>query len=209
MRKITDGPHRNKQRTKENLIKAVGQLLQDDGFSGITISKVADKAKMDRKLIYNYFGNLEGLIKGYLESRDYWKINPDDIEGIIQSTQKDSGKSLAYQVLEHQFDSLLSNEEVRRIITWGLSEKSTLLKELDLRRENTGEQILKAVFDEHFKERATHFRAVYGLLMGGIYYLTLHAKMQENTFCGIDFQQRSGQEELKKAVKQIIDMLYK
>ncbi|MEA1849670.1 TetR/AcrR family transcriptional regulator [Chryseobacterium sp. MHB01] len=208
-RKVTDGPYRNKERTKANLIKAVGKILQEDGFSGLNLSKVADEAKTDRKLIYNYFGSLEGLIKEYLDSRDYWKIAQEDIEGIIEKSKKDSGKALAFHVLEDQFDSLIGNEEVRRIITWGLSEKATVLKELDLKRENTGEEILRAVFDQHFKNSGINFRAMYGLLMGGVYYLTLHSKMQENPFCGIDIQQPEGQEEIKKAIRQLLDLIYK
>lgn len=208
-RKVTNGPYRNKERTKANLIKAVGKILQEDGFSGLNVSKVADQAKADRKLIYNYFGSLEGLIKAYLDSRDYWKIAQEDIEGIIENSKKDSGKALAYHVLEDQFDSLIGNEEMRRIITWGLSEKATVLKELDLKRENTGEAILQAVFDQHFKNSGINFRAMYGLLMGGVYYLTLHSKMQENPFCGIDIQQPEGQEEIKKAFRQLLELIYK
>ncbi|RZK81997.1 MAG: TetR/AcrR family transcriptional regulator, partial [Pedobacter sp.] len=52
------------------------------------------------------------------------------------------------------------------------------------------------------------FRAMYAVLMGGVYYLTLHSKMQENPFCGIDLQQASGQEEIKKALKQFIELAY-
>ncbi|SMP07741.1 TetR/AcrR family transcriptional regulator [Chryseobacterium profundimaris] len=207
-RKVTDGPYRNKQRTIANFIKAVGQILQEDGFSGLNVSRVAEQAKADRKLLYNYFGSLDGLIKEYLNSRDYWKIAPDDIEGLIKKSKKDSGKALAYHVLEDQFESLMANEEMRRIINWGLSEKAPVLKELDLKRENTGEEILKAVFDEHFKDSGINFRAVYGLLMGGVYYLTLHANMQENPFCGIDIKQPEGQEEIRKAIRQLLDLIY-
>lgn len=208
-RKVTNGPYRNKVRTKANLIKAVGKILQKDGFSGLNISKVADQAKADRKLIYNYFGSLEGLIKEYLDSRDYWKIDHNDIEGIIENSKRDSGKALAYHVLEDQFDSLIGNEEVRRIITWGLSEKATVLKELDLKRENIGEAILQAVFDEHFKNSGINFRAMYGLLMGGVYYLTIHAKMLGNPFCGIDLQEPTGQQAIKKAIGQLLELIYK
>lgn len=49
---------------------------------------------------------------------------------------------------------------------------------------------------------------MYAILMGGVYYLTLHAKMQENPFCGIDLLQASGEEEIKKALKQLIDLIY-
>jgi hypothetical protein len=208
-RKITDGPLRSKERTKNNLIKAVGKILKSDGFSGINVAKVASTAKVDRKLIYDYFGNLDGLIKYYLENHDYWNIGPENIGEIMVNAKSDHGKMLAYSVMEHQFDSLINNEEMRRIITWGISEKLPILKELDLKRENTGNEVLKAIFDPHFEESGKNFRAMYGILMAGVYYLTLHAKMLENPFCGIDLQEESGQQEIKKALKQLIDLVYK
>ncbi|RZJ86733.1 MAG: TetR/AcrR family transcriptional regulator [Chryseobacterium sp.] len=207
-RKVTDGPVRNKERTKVNLINALGKILKKDGFSGLSISSVADVAKVDRRLIYDYFGSLEGLVKEYLNSNDYWKISMEEVGDIVESSREDAGKTLAYNVLENQFDSLIKNEEMRRIITWGLSEKLPILKALDLKREDIGNQVLSELFDGHFKGSDKNFRAIYALLMGGVYYLTLHTKMQENPFCGIDLQHPSGQEEIKKALKQLIDIAY-
>jgi len=207
-RKVTDGPVRNKERTKENLITALGEILKKDGFSGLSISRVAEEAKVDRRLIYDYFGGLEGLVKEYLNNNDYWNIHPEEINNIVEASEVDKGKALAYQVLENQFDSLISNEEMRRIITWGLSEKLPVLKELDLKREKIGDQLLREVFDGTFEHSDKNFRAMYAILMGGVYYLTLHSKMQENPFCGIDLQQPSGQEEIKKVLKQFVELAY-
>lgn len=207
-RKVTDGPLRNKERTKEKLIGAVGKLLKKHSFSGLNITKVAAMAKVDRRLIYDYFGGLEGLVRAYLEEKDYWKINSDDVGDIAKVNIADAGKTLAYQVLEQQFESLINSEEMRQIITWGLSEKLQVLKELDLKRETVGDQLFSGITDEHFKNTDKNFRAIFALLMGGVYYLSLHAKMQENPFCGINIQQPSGKEEIKKAIRQIIDLTY-
>ncbi|MNR13113.1 hypothetical protein D3C85_1295010 [compost metagenome] len=126
----------------------------------------------------------------------------------METSKGDAGKTLAYNVLENQFDSLIKNEEMRRIITWGLSEKLPILKEIDLKREDIGNRVLSEVFDGYFEGSDKNFRAMYALLMGGVYYLTLHAKMQENPFCGIDLQQLAGQEKIKKALKQFIELAY-
>lgn len=208
-RKVTDGPLRNKERTKLNLLNALGKILKRNGFNGLSISSVADEAKLDRRLIYDYFGGLEGLVRDYLNSHDYWKMDPNNLDGIIESSREDSGKSLAYNVLLDQFDSLINNEEMRRIITWGLLENSAALKDLDLKRENMGEYLLTEVIDGYFVGKDKNFRAIYAILMGGVYYLTLHAKMQNNPFCGIDIQESEGQEKIKIALKQLIEFAYK
>ncbi|MNT51547.1 hypothetical protein D3C72_1885170 [compost metagenome] len=174
----------------------------------MSVSRVADVAKVDRRLIYDYFGGLDGLVKEYLNTNDYWKISPEEVGDIVETSKGDAGKTLAYNVLENQFDSLIKNEEMRRIITWGLSEKLPILKEIDLKREDIGNRVLSEVFDGYFEGSDKNFRAMYALLMGGVYYLTLHAKMQENPFCGIDLQQLAGQEKIKKALKQFIELAY-
>jgi len=207
-RKITDGPIRNKERTKANLITALGKILKEDGFAGLSVSRVAEEAKVDRRLIYDYFGGLEGAVKEYLNNNDYWNIRPEEINDIVESSKADRGKALAYNVLENQFDSLIKNEEMRRIITWGLSEKLPMLEELDLKREHIGDQLLHKIFDEGFNGSDKNFRAMYAILMGGVYYLTLHAKMQEHPFCGIDLQELSGQKAIKKALRQFIEFAY-
>jgi len=207
-RKVTDGPLRNRERTKKNVIAAVGLILKKDGFSGLNISKVAAKARIDRRLIYDYFGGLEGVVSAYLNTNDYWKIDPGDLDRIVSETKADAGKGLACAVLQDQFDSLMGNEEMRRIITWGLSERIPALKELDLKRESTGEYLLREVCDPHFSGSDKNFRAIYGILMGGVYYLTLHARIQEHPFCGIDLGQAEGEAAIKKALLQIIDWAY-
>ena len=207
-RKITDGPVRNKERTKERVIAAAGYILKKHGFSGLNITNVASRAKVDRRLIYDYFGGLEGVIKEYLNANDYWKIDPDNLNDLLENNEADHGKLLSYTVLEDQLESLMGNEEMRRIIAWGLSEKLQELKELDLKRENAGEAVFREIIDQHFANGEKNFRAIYALLMGGVYYLTLHARMQENPFCGIDLQKQEGQEAIKKAIKQVIDAAY-
>ena len=108
-RKVTDGPVRNKERTKANLVTALGKILKKDGFSGLSITRVADVAKVDRRLIYDYFGGLEGLVKEYLNNNDYWNIQPEEVSKIVEISRTDAGKALAYRVLENQFDSLINS----------------------------------------------------------------------------------------------------
>jgi AcrR family transcriptional regulator len=207
-RKTTSGPIRDKERTKLKLLNAVGNILKKDGFTGLNVSNVAKKAVVHRKLIYEYFGNMENLVKEYLNSKDYWRVSLDQIDGIIEESKKDFGKHTAYALLENQFDSLMSNEEMRKIINWGLSEDLQPLKDLNKERERLGEELFTKITDDYFKNKDKNIRAVEGILIGGIYYLTLQAKMSGETMCGIDINTDGGQAEIKKTLKQIIDWVY-
>jgi AcrR family transcriptional regulator len=207
-RKATSGPIRDKERTKIKLLNAVGSILKKDGFTGLTVSNVGKKAGVHRKLIYEYFGTMENLVKDYLTSKDYWKISLDQIDQIIKDSKQDFGKQTAYALLENQFDALMTNEEMRKIIHWGLSEDLNPLRELNKERERLGEELFVRITDDHFKNKDKNIRAIEGLLIGGIYYLTLQAKMSGETMCGIDINKDEGREEIKKTLKQIIEWAY-
>lgn len=207
-RKITSGPIRNKERTKLKLLTAVGSILKKDGFTGLNVSNVAKKANVHRKLIYDYFGGMENLVKEYLNSKDFFKVSLDQIDEIIDASKDDFGKKMSYTLLEHQFDSLMENEEMRKIINWGLSENLKPLVELNRERERLGEEFFSRITDDHFKDKDKNIRAIEGILVAGIYYLTLQAKMSGETMCGIDINTAEGKAEIKKALKQIVEWAY-
>jgi len=208
IRKVTSGPIRDKERTKLKLLSAVGSILKKDGFTGLNVSNVAKKANVHRKLIYDYFGGMENLVKDYLNSKDYFKVSLDQIDEIMESSKTDFGRQMAYTLLENQFDALMENEEMRRIINWGLSEHLKPLVELNQERERLGELFFSQITDDHFKDKDKNFRAIEGILVGGIYYITLQAKMSGETMCGIDINTTEGKSEIKKAIKQIVEWAY-
>ncbi|MBB5644606.1 TetR/AcrR family transcriptional regulator [Pedobacter cryoconitis] len=207
-RKITSGPIRNKERTKDKLMTAVGAILKKEGFTGLNVSKVATKANLDRKLIYDYYGSMEGLVKEYLNSHDFFTVNIDQTKEIVEKSRSDHGKEMISNVLENQLDSLVTNGELRKIISWGISESSKSLEELNQKREFLGEQFFSEITDEYFKSKDKNIRPVVALLIGGIYYLTLIAHTNNGLVCGIDIRKKEAQEEIKKTLKQIIESTY-
>ncbi|MFP3596848.1 TetR/AcrR family transcriptional regulator [Chryseobacterium sp. SIMBA_029] len=207
-RKITSGPIRDKERTKDKFLTAVGLILKEEGFTGLNVSQVALKAKVNRKLIYEYFGGLEGLVRDYLNSRDYWTNNTEHTEVIIENSKEDFGKETILNMLENQLNSLVINEEMRKIISWGLSESSKSLEELNDKREQFGEQFFSEIADEYFNDKDKKIRPVVALLIGGIYYITLFAHTNNGLICGIDIRKEEAQLEIKKTLKQIVEWAY-
>lgn len=207
-RKTTSGPIRDKERTKKKFLDAVGKILSKDGFTGLNVSKIAMKANVDRKLIYEYFGGLEGLIKEYLNSRDYWKVSLDQRDAVVEKSKRDFGKQTLYDLLDRQFDSLMGNKEMRQVINWGLSENLQPLKELNIEREMLGEELFSKVTDDHFEGKDKNLRAIAGIAISSVYYLTLQARMSGATMCGIDINTKEGEEEIKKTLKQMIEWAY-
>ena len=72
-RKVHAGLQKNKERTKGRLIDAVGRVLENQGYSALTPPKIAKEAKVDKKLVWAYFGEPDRLLEEYILHKDFWK----------------------------------------------------------------------------------------------------------------------------------------
>lgn len=204
-RKVVQGPIRDKEKTKQKLLCAVGKILRTKGYSGLKVSKIAAVAGFDKKLIYEYFGSTEKLIDEYIRTQDYWsKINQDNIEVDIS----DGGRALSKMAILNQYEHIKKNKELQKIILWGLSESKPILKKIADEREEMGELLFKNIVDPYFQERSTRYRAIAALLVSGTYYLNLYMAHNASMFCGIDLKSDEGRKEIEKAIIEIIDFAY-
>ncbi|UUC43886.1 TetR/AcrR family transcriptional regulator [Flavobacterium cerinum] len=206
-RKVSQGPIKEKARTMRKLIDAVGVVLKSEGYKGLTVAKIAAVAGLDRKLIYAYFGDVNNLIETYIRERDYWSnsFNDDKVPDII--TASHVSRTDGQYFLKGHFEAFLEDIEMQKMILWELSEFTPLLKEIAELRERVGEEFFKYT-DPYFKDAKVNIRALMALQIGGIYYLSLHAKMNGVTICGIDVNQPEGKQAILDALDHVVDLCY-
>lgn len=203
-RKVVQGPIRDKEKTKQKLLNAVGKILKTKGYSGLMVSKIAAVAGFDKKLIYEYFGSTDKLIDEYIRSQDYWSKfeTGDDVD------LSDGGKELSKMAIVNQFESLKKNKELQKILVWEMSESRPILKKILDQREEVGEVLFKNITDPHFGEKSEEYRAITALLIAGSYHLNLYTGHNGSTFCGIDMKSEEGRKKIEKAIVDIIDFAY-
>lgn len=197
---------RNKEQSKQRFLDTVGEILRFEGFAALKVNYIAEKAGLDKKLIYKYFGGTDALIDAYLKSVDFWSnVNA---ENPIAAEVKDGGEQLSINVLLSQFDSIAEGQELKKVLLWGLSETRLPLQKIHDAREAIGEQLFQNITDPFFGSNAKQFRAISALLVAGIYYLDLFPGINGNLFCGIDMSQEEGRTEIKKALAKVIQLVY-
>lgn len=206
-RKIPDGEFRNKERTKQKLIETVGEVIRSEGYSKLGVNNIANKAGVSKKLIYRYFTTVDNLIETYIKQKDYWVTLNSEVGELMTANKHNHGKALAGSFLENLFNHLQTLPETQKIILWEISEKSKLMREVSLIREALGSHLFK-ITDPEFANTDIDIRAVYALLIGGIYYLNLHANGTGGTFCEIDIKTAEGKERIIKGLKTIVDLCY-
>ena len=77
-----------------------------------------------------------------------------------------------------------------------------------MRGERTSGLTFFALADKELKGKNIDLRAVAGLLVGGIYYMVLHAKSTDSLFCEIDINKPEGMKRIKDAISLILKNTY-
>lgn len=200
------GEIRNRERSKAKFLEAVGTILKTQGHSGLKINTIAATAGVDKKMIYTYFGSLDGLVDEYIRGQDFWSNVKNDQE---PPTINDGGKALTQQLLVQQFEYVLKNEGLQKLLLWRLTEERDALRGWTDKQESNGEELFKYVADPHFGEKAPQFRAIMAILISGLYYLDLYSMVNGSVFCGIDIKSDNGRSEIEKAVTFLVDQAYR
>ncbi|MGL5276672.1 TetR/AcrR family transcriptional regulator [Myroides sp.] len=197
---------RNKEKSKEELLQAVGTILKEKGYSALKVNDIAATAGLDKKLIYNYFGGTEQLLDEYINSQYFWNnIEPNKV---LEVASNDGGKEMGKQLLAEQYDFVQKNKEFQKLMLWQLSEDRDSLRNIVEKQEEVGEVLFKNVSDIHFGDKATDYRALMAILVSGAYYLNLFAEHNGRHFCGIDLHSEEGRQQIKDAMNAAIDKIY-
>ncbi|MDQ1856052.1 MULTISPECIES: TetR/AcrR family transcriptional regulator [unclassified Chryseobacterium] len=207
-RKSVAGSIRNKERSKKKFLDAVGKILRTKGYTALKVNSIAATAGVDKKMIYSYFGGIDGLIDEYIRTQDYWsKVTIEEIEK-IKPKLDDGGRSFMEGMLLSQFDYVYSSKEAQKLLLWRLSEPRKSLKKLTETQEENGEYIFKLLMDSHFKENAEQVRSIMAIMVSGLYYLNMYAAVNGSIFCGIDVDSPKGRDKIKKAISFMLHHTY-
>lgn len=189
---------KNRQTTEMNLIKAVDELIEENGFEGLGINAVATKAGVSKMLIYRYFNSLDGLIAAYIQQHDYW-INFDE-----QLPDEEHIGEFIKEIFKRQIAMLRQSYTLRRLYRWELTSNNIFIKELREKREAKGVWLVDAV-SKLSKHPQKETAAMASILTAAISYLSL---LEENcpVFNGINIQTEDGWKELEEGINILIDI---
>lgn len=202
-RKTLSGPLRDKSRTMARMVAAVGKVIQKKGYPGLTAPNIATAAGVDKKLVWTYFGGVDNLIEEYVRQKDFWKFAAKGfIEDLLKNPES-IGKEGIDSLLQSQFETLHKDKVLQKIIHWELGETNKMLRNIADKREAVGEQLFAHVMPD-FENTNVDLRARLALLIGGIYYLSIHARTNGSTFCGIDINEDTGRERIERAIRDLI-----
>ncbi len=195
--KIRDSEH-----TRRELLSAVGKILSEHGFRGLKTKNITSLIGKDKNIIRYHFKSLKELEKTYINEKDYWppffkRFNLD------LSSDRNKVEQMITELMQENFRYFFSNKEMQQIILWQISEANPLLRCISENREIEGAKLLQLT-DPYFKGTDINFRTILALLLGGLYYVTLHARYNKSTVSGIDVNKAKDRSEVIKTIGHIL-----
>lgn len=193
---------RDAEQTQRDLLEAVGKILAEHGFRGLNTKNITDLIGKDKNIIRYHFKNLKELEKAYINEKDYW---PPFFKrfNLGLSPEREKVEMMFTELMQENFRYFFGNKEMQQIILWQISEANPLLRCISESRETEGAKLLQLT-DPYFQDTGINFRAVLALLLGGLYYVTLHARYNKSTVSGIDVNQAKDREEVIKTIGHIL-----
>lgn len=192
---------RDRQQSEENLIKAIGELIEENGFEKLGINQVAQRAGYSKNLIYRYFESLDGLIYAYMKKHDFWlntlleRPDVSDIKGYLKTFYR-------REIAEYR-----DNTALKRLKRWELSSDKDFVVEARAQREKNGVHFMEMMsgFAKVDKEQ---LQAISALIDAGIVYLAMFAENCK-MYNDIDIQSDRGWGQIAKGIDMLIDIMIK
>ncbi|GAB3258724.1 TetR/AcrR family transcriptional regulator [Larkinella harenae] len=185
------------------ILQAVGEVISERGTNRVGINAVAEKAGVNKVLIYRYFGGWEGLMQQFLHEGSFLTdYNKKFLEN--QATpDPESPQQNRIKYLTGLLRELRSRTSAQEMLKWEISNPGLFFsQQLALARNESYQQIMT----EFFATEQEDLNAVTAILVSGITMLILMAANQ-SLFMQIDLQSDEGWQKIEQAIQRIYTKL--
>jgi len=194
---------RDSEATQQRILRAVGRLLARRGFVGLGVNAIAREARVDKVLIYRYFGGLPELLEAFAERSDFWP-EADEAAGAPREvtagwTTAEAGAAMLRGLLR----GLRARPMTQEVLRWELTASNELTAKLAELRERRGLEMLRRAAGDPSLPPGTDVAAVAAVLSAGLIYLVLRSKSAP-AWLGVSLADEQGWERLERAVDTIV-----
>ena len=120
---------RDSKQSRQDILNAAENEFSEKGFYGTRIDEIAQKAGINKRMIYQYFNNKEDLYKAVLV-QVYGRLS--DSETQIFGSDKSAVDSLK-EIIELYMDFLRDNPNYVSMIMWENLNKGKYISEIDIK----------------------------------------------------------------------------
>jgi AcrR family transcriptional regulator len=190
---------RGREETEQRLVQAVEDLLREEGFVGLGVNAVAQRAGVDKVLIYRYFDGFPGLLRRYAESGAFWP-SLDEILGPDRALLREPDPArLGARVLASYARALRARPVTLELLAWECSRRNELTRVLEEVRERQALELL-ASLPASSRIAEPRIATAAALLSAGINYLAIRGR-EIQRFAGVDIGSDAGWAAMEDAIE--------
>ncbi len=157
---------RDREATERRFVEAAARVIARDGAAGLGVNAIAAEAGADKKLIYRYFGGLDGLLEAMGSATGLW-IGDD-----MPAATGDYGDRMA-QVFAAYAAHLRRDRVLQQLLAWELAGPSDTLRRIDAARSKAMYAVMPKLRGDEKPPEGVDAPAVNAILLAALHYLTL------------------------------------
>ena len=192
---------RDRRATEKKILRAVGRILAGKGFRGFGINAVARQARVDKVLIYRYFGGMPDLLRAYAEAGSYWptieEVAGGDPEGLRSAPLREAMATLLCNFAR----AIRKRPVTMEILAWESIERNELTKVLEKVRRDFTTDLHRLLFAGR-DAAEEDVRAVITLVRAGINYLAVRSR-KVASYGDVNIRSEEGWQRLESAIRTI------
>lgn len=195
---------RNRQMTMERILRAMGDVMAERGTEKAGINAVAERAGVNKVLIYRYFGGWNGLLEAYVQRGFFLSMFNEKFMESVPDNLPAENRSKVWSEYTIQFLREFRNRKPsQELIRWEMTHGET---ELARRLAEFRDQSYKSLVAKLAPYEDFDPIAITALMVSAVTYLVL-TSTQRDHIVDIDFTTEAGWERLEKAIRRIYSSL--
>lgn len=164
------------------------------------VTDIIKRAKIEPVVFYNRYNNMETFLSEFVKNYDYWFS--DVLKNLKHPIMSKEGMSEIFQQL---FLELNKDSIMLELLRWEVACGNSTTIRTSMLREVHISPLVKD-FEIVFHDKGVDVAALTALIIGGVYYLSLHK--DRSPFSGIDINTTEGQSRILKAINYFIEKIY-
>ena len=194
-------PIRNKEITQDRLVRAVGKVLAEVGFHRLGVNLVAREAGVDKKLIYRYFGGLDGLVAAYGKTVEFWPTAEELLGDDSETIRRMAPSALMSLFFKRYLRAILNRPQTLEILAWEALERNDLTLGLEEVRVKTALEFFELMAQDPPDD--VDLTALVLLMAGAMNFLAVRSRIH-SSIGGVDLRSEEGWRRIECTVDLIL-----
>lgn len=192
---------RNRLATMERILRATGEIMGEIGVEKAGINAIAERAAVNKVLVYRYFGGWNGLIEAFVQRGFFLSLLSERGQEALPTNPPLADRGQLWQTTIHTvLEELRERPAARALLRWEMANSQTeLAQRLAQLRSEAFEKAIAKLAPAGDGDAA----ATVALLWGGLVYLTLVSE-HRSTLIDVDLQTPAGWGRIKTAVGRLV-----